>query len=184
MPGYLRRLLVQCHIDSPCLPAGELLDRCSGGLPPGLLAHFNYAAPGDAERVARAGHVVVYCPRSHRFFGHPPHPYREFAQAGVTVAIGTDSLASNENLCLLEELRFVRRETPNPPPAETLLRMVTLDAARALGLQGQFGSLEPGKQADLAAFPCPAAVTDPVAELVDRAPAPLGVWVAGQQVGL
>jgi cytosine/adenosine deaminase-related metal-dependent hydrolase len=184
LPSFMRQLLAQCHLDSPHLPAGELLEQCSRGLPPGLLAHFNYAAPGDAQRLARAGHVVVYCPRSHWFFRHPPHPYRDFLRAGVTVALGTDSLASNDNLNLLEEVRFVWRGTPDPPPPETLFRMVTLDAARALGLEAQIGSLEAGKQADLAAFPCSPGVSDPVAELVNRAPPPQGVWVAGQRVVL
>jgi cytosine/adenosine deaminase-related metal-dependent hydrolase len=184
LPNFMQQLLAQCQMDSPHLPAGELLEQCSRGLPPGLLAHYNYAAPGDAQRLAQAGHAVVYCPRSHRFFGHPPHPYRDFLRAGVTVALGTDSVASNDNLNLLEEARFVGRETPDPPSAETLFRMVTLDAARALGLQTQIGSLAAGKQADLAAFPCAPGVSDPVAELVNRAPTPLGVWVAGQRVVL
>lgn len=200
LPGFVRTLLAQCQVHSPRRSPIELLEYCTdiAGIvgrvrrpdgqaaparaKPGALAHFNYAEPGDAERLAAAGHVVVYCPRAHRFFGHEPHPYRTMMQIGVTVAIGTDSVASNENLALLEELRFLRRHTPNPPPHDVLLRMVTLDAARALGLHAQIGSLEVGKQADLAAFPCGPDVADPLAALLDSAPAPTGVWVAGQRV--
>ncbi len=181
LPASLQRLLAQCGIRSPrCAPI-ELLEQCSAGLRPGALAHYNYPAPGDAERLAKAGHVVVYCPRAHRFFGHSPHPYRELMRAGVTVAIGTDSAASNEGLAVLDELRFLR-QMPDAPPAATLLAMATVNAARALGLHEQIGTLEPGKQADIAAFPCPPDVSDPAAALIDCTPAPVGVWVAGRRV--
>ncbi len=182
LDSFLRSLLAASGIRSPRMAPFAYLAKCVGGAPPGALAHCNYLEPGDAERLAAAGHVVMYCPRSHRFFGHEPHPYRTLLQAGVTVALGTDSAASNENLSLLEELRYLRRETPEPPPDQTLLRMVTLDAARALGLQQHIGSLEVGKQADLAAFPCPRDTADPAALLVETAPLPSGVWVAGRRL--
>jgi cytosine/adenosine deaminase-related metal-dependent hydrolase len=182
LPGYMNDLLAQCGLRSPGLPAIELLEQCARGARPGALAHFNYAQPGDAERLAEAGHAVVYCPRSHRFFGHPPHPYRELMAAGVTVGIGTDSLASNESLSLLEELRFVRHELADSPRGDVLLEMVTIQAARALGLAERIGSLEVGKLADLAAFPCVAETQDPVAGLIERAPGPIGVWVGGVAV--
>ena len=50
---------------------------------------------------------IVYCPRTHAAFGHPPHPFRDFLARGVRVALGTDSLASNPDLDLLAEARFV-----------------------------------------------------------------------------
>ena len=87
LPPFMQRLLKQCNLRSPRTSAIELLDRCCRGLPPGALAHFNYAQQGDGERLAAAGHAVVYCPRSHDFFGHSAHPFREFLEAGVSVAI-------------------------------------------------------------------------------------------------
>ena len=182
LPGYMRDLLAQCQLRSPGLSAIEFLEQCARDARPGMLAHFNYAQPGDAERLAAAGHVVVYCPRAHHFFGHAPHPWRSLMSAGVTVAIGTDSSASNENLALLGELRFVCKHTPDPPPAELLLQTITTHAARALGLDGQIGALETGRLADLAAFACSSAVDKPVADLIERAPAAAGVWVAGERV--
>ncbi|MEW6198567.1 MAG: amidohydrolase family protein [Planctomycetota bacterium] len=182
LPEYLRELMMQCGVRSPGQSPLDLLETCVAGANPGAVVHANYLEGGDAARLAAAGHVLVYCPRAHRFFGHAPHPYRAWQEAGVTVALGTDSAASNENLCLLEEARFVARQTPDPPPAETLLRMVTLDAARALRLADRVGSLEPGKQADVAAFPCSPTTDDPIGELVRRAPRPTHVWVAGRQV--
>lgn len=182
LPVFVQAILEQCGVRSPGLSAIEYLDRCCAGSPPGALAHFNYAQPGDAERLAAAGHVVMYCPRAHRFFGHPPHPFAAMIKAGVTVAIGTDSAAGNENLALLEELQYLRRNVADAPAAETLFEMVTIKAARALRLDGQIGTLEAGKQADFAAFPCSVGCSDPVSELVDKAPKPVGVWVAGKRV--
>lgn len=182
LPATLRGLLATCGVRSPGQAPLAYLENCVPPGCPGTLAHCNYLEPGDAERLADARHVVVYCPRSHRFFGHPPHPYRALMAAGATVAIGTDSAASNENLSLLEELRFVRRQTPDPPEPHILFRMVTLDAAQALGLGSQVGSLAPGKRADIAAFPCPPGASDPYAHLVDEAPRPVAVWVAGRRV--
>lgn len=182
IPIWLRGTLALCGVRPPNLSAIDYLEQCVADAPPGLLAHFNYAEPGDAERLAAAGHSVAYCPRSHRYFGHPPHPYRELMAAGVNVAIGTDSAASNDNLAILEELRILRQQPADAPPPAQLLEMATLNAARALGLLARVGTLEPGKQADLAAFPCSPSANDPVAELIDTAPPPLHVWVAGQQV--
>ena len=182
LPPFVRGLLDQCNVRSPHLTPIEYLDRCVGGARPGTLAHANYLSDHDVRRLADAGHTVVYCPRAHRFFGHPPHPFRRLMAAGARVAIGTDSSAGNENLSLLEELQYVSRELPESPSPEMLLRMATLDAARALELDARIGSLEPGKQADLVAFPCPGEANEPVAALVDSAPAPSAVWVAGQRV--
>ncbi len=182
LPKFVAQLLAQYDLTSPQVAPIKALEACCAGARPGILAHCNYIAPGDAERLAAMGHTVVYCPRAHRFFGHAPHPYRELIDAGVTVAIGTDSAVGNENLALLEEVRFLRRNDPHAPPNDVLLRMITLDAARALGLESQIGSLEAGKQADLAAFPCPGDVRDPVSVLINSAPAPSGVWVTGNRV--
>ncbi len=179
VPPFLRNLLARRGLRSPGLSAIELLERCAADVRPGLLAHYNYAEAGDAERLAAAGHTVVYCPRAHRYFGHPPHPFRALARAGVRVALATDSAASNQDLRLLAEAQFVLTQTPDPPPPATLLRMITLDAAHALGLDATIGSLEPGKWADLAAFPCNPDSPDPVADLLRTAPLPLGVWIAG-----
>ena len=97
---------------------------------------------------------IVYCPRTHAAFRHPPHPFREFLARGVRVCLGTDSLASNPDLDILAEARFVRSRYPDFP-GDQLLRMVTLAGAEALGWADECGSLEAGKSADLVAVPLP-----------------------------
>jgi cytosine/adenosine deaminase-related metal-dependent hydrolase len=119
---------------------------------PVLYVHGNYLDPGLLHTVSRG--VVVYCPRTHAAFGHPPHPFRYFLGRGLRVALGTDSLASNPDLDVLAEARFLHRRYPELPGAQ-LLRMATLSGAEALGWQAETGSLEPGKSADLIVVPLP-----------------------------
>jgi cytosine/adenosine deaminase-related metal-dependent hydrolase len=182
LPPWMLEPMQQHGIESPGMSAIDYLEECCAECRPGTLAHVNYIERGEAKRLADAKHVIVYCRRAHAFFGHAPHPFRELMHAGVTVAIGTDSSACNDNLAVLEELRFLRDQLNAPPTADTLLRMVTVNAAQALGLADQIGTIEPGKQADLATFPCDPDVADPIAALVDRAPPAAGVWVAGDRV--
>jgi cytosine/adenosine deaminase-related metal-dependent hydrolase len=116
-----------------------------------LLIHCNYLST-DLHLPPTA--TVVYCPRTHAAFGHPPHPFRDFLARGVRVALGTDSLASNPDLDLLGEARFLHQRYPDVPGA-TVLRMATLSGAEALGWADETGSLEAGKSADLAVVPLP-----------------------------
>src|SRR5204863_6035500 len=120
--------------------------------PPVLLIHCNYLPPHT--RFIGPNQSIVYCPRTHAAFRHPTHPFREFLARGVRVCLGTDSLASNPDLDILAEARFVRQWYPDFP-GETLLRMVTLAGAEALGWADQIGSLEAGKSADLVVVPLP-----------------------------
>jgi cytosine/adenosine deaminase-related metal-dependent hydrolase len=116
-----------------------------------LYVHGNYLCP---ETAIPPHGAVVYCPRTHAAFGHPPHPFREFLKRGVRVALGTDSLASNPDLDILAEARFIAARHPDLP-GETLLRMLTLSGAEALGWANVTGSLTPGKSADLVVLPLP-----------------------------
>ncbi len=124
--------------------------RLMDGRNPVALAHGNFLRADDPipENV-----TIVYCPRTHAAFGHPPHPFREFLARGVPVALGTDSLASNPDLDVLAEARFLHAHYPDVP-GETLLRMATRSGAHALG-RSDTGSLTPGKSADLVVLPLP-----------------------------
>ena len=116
-----------------------------------ILAHGNHLPPNANLGLNQ---TIVYCPRTHAAFRHPPHPFRDFLARGVRVCLGTDSLASNPDLDVLAEARFVHAKYPDFP-GETLLRMVTLSASEALGWADETGSLEPGKSADFVAVPLP-----------------------------
>ncbi|MFO0848812.1 MAG: amidohydrolase family protein [Gemmataceae bacterium] len=140
--------------DEPQLIAShrECLVHASRAVPQLLLAHGNYLPPEDVIRPHKT--TVVYCPRTHAAFGHPPHPFRQFLARGVRVCLGTDGLSSNPDLDLLAEARFVHARHPDFP-GDALLKMATLAGAEGLGWADETGSLEAGKSADLVAVPLP-----------------------------
>jgi aminodeoxyfutalosine deaminase len=144
-----------------------------------ILAHVNYVSDSDIDRLAPYEASVVYCPRTHRFFGHEPHRFREMLARGINVCLGTDSLASTESLSILDELRFLRQIEP-AVPSEVLLEMGTIRGARAAGLQNETGSLEPGKRADLIVVPIGTkALRDPVEHLLLGSTRPIAAYVGG-----
>jgi len=116
-----------------------------------LVVHGNYLAPRDWDFLAQhaARMAVVYCPRTHDYFAHDPYPLAEMLRRGARVVVGTDSCASSPDLDLWQDLRTVVQKHPLVNPRHAL-RMVTLDAAAALGCADEVGSLEVGKRADLA----------------------------------
>jgi cytosine/adenosine deaminase-related metal-dependent hydrolase len=115
-----------------------------------LAIHGNYL---DIQR-AESNTTFVYCPRTHAAFGNPIHPFRDILAKGGRVCLGTDSLASNPDLSVLAEARFVHQNYSNVS-CETLLRMITMSGAEALGWEHETGSLAPGKSADLVVLPLP-----------------------------
>jgi aminodeoxyfutalosine deaminase len=151
-----------------------------------LVIHGNYLS--DAERLflaERANRMtLIYCPRTHAYFEHPPYPLAEALAAGVRVAIATDSRASNPDLDMLAELRYAAKIHPRVSP-DNLLRMATLDAAHALGCASNTGSLTSGKRADLVALPIPSGTSgspdDVLAALYSAESPKRRTWLAGQE---
>jgi cytosine/adenosine deaminase-related metal-dependent hydrolase len=125
-----------------------------------IIAHANYLTADEIARLGAHSHgsggsiAVVYCPRTHAYFGHRNHPYREMLAAGLVVCLGTDSLASTSTLSILDEMRYLRRRDAALDPAK-ILEMGTLAGARALGREHDCGSLTPGKFADIAVVRLP-----------------------------
>ena len=147
----------------------------------GLIVHGNFLTTDDVDRLADAarGHLsVIYCPRTHAHFGHPPHPWRDLLAAGVRVALGTDGRGSNPDLSVWNEVRFLRDRFPDMPP-DALVRLATGEGAAALGLADSAGVLAPGRRADLCAIGLPADTGDAWADLFARAAAPCGTWRRG-----
>jgi cytosine/adenosine deaminase-related metal-dependent hydrolase len=124
-----------------------------------LAIHVNYLARGDATLLAKNKTHVVHCPRSHDFFKHAKFERERLAHAGVNLCLGTDSLATTRKsgkqkpeLDLFAEMRLLAERDKSVSPAE-ILRMATVNGARALGLAGQIGELSKNATADLIAIP-------------------------------
>lgn len=140
-----------------------------------VLAHVNYCSDAELDILARGKASVVYCPRTHAYFGHPPHRFREMMDRGINVAAGTDSRASSPDLNLVEELRLIHQIAPEME-AEAVWRMGTLAGAVALGMEGEVGQLAPGSRADLVAF---AAGRNPLVSVLESSVPAMGVWIDG-----
>ena len=123
-----------------------------GFLGPGCLAvHGVQLGLADLQRLASIDVTLVTCPRSNRWTGAGVPPVARFYESGVRVAVGTDSVASVDDLNMFAELSELHRLAPGVPPAR-LLRSATLDGAEGLGLSAEYGSIEPGKRAALIAI--------------------------------
>jgi cytosine/adenosine deaminase-related metal-dependent hydrolase len=124
-----------------------------------LVVHGVQFDDAALARVREIGATLVTCPRSNRWVGAGDPPVARFYESGVAVAVGTDSLASVEDLNLFSELQALRRLAPSVP-ARRLLESATLVGARALGLADDLGSITRGKRAALVAVALPDGVTD------------------------
>lgn len=141
-----------------------------------LVIHGNYLAPDEIDFLARCRErmSVVYCPRTHAYFRHDHYPLEKMLAAGVNMAVGTDSLASNPDLSLLAELRQVAR-LHTTISLETILRLGTLGGAEALGISREMGSIAPGKRSLLTVIDVAADATNPLQAILntDAAAQPL-----------
>jgi len=124
-----------------------------------LAVHGVQMTPKDLERLAARGTTIVTCPRSNGHTGAGAPPIEDFYSAGVSVAVGTDSLASAPDLNVFAELATMRALAPTVPPA-ALLDSATRQGARALGFDAHYGTIEPGKTARLLAVDMPSSSID------------------------
>ncbi|MEM6672777.1 MAG: amidohydrolase family protein [Planctomycetota bacterium] len=134
---------------SPRISGTERLER-AGLLEGALLVHGNAPLDGEIERAARAHATVVHCPGSHAFFGRDRFPVERYVRAGVPIALGTDSWASNDRLDMRREMRLAR-ETLGLE-ARDVWRMATENGAALLPWEGLTGRLEVGDAADLVVY--------------------------------
>lgn len=153
-----------------------------------VLAHVNYADDAELKIVADSGASVAWCPRTRDYFGHArrgEYPWRNMLARQIPVCVATDSLASNPDLSVLREARFVLERHPDISPV-ALMEMITTQAAQALGLSEQVGRLAAGFSADAVLLPlnicADASATDICTAIVRTAMEPTAVWAMGRRV--
>jgi len=157
-----------------------------------MAVHAVHVMDDEIALFADAGVVVAHCPRSNLKLADGIAPIAAYKKAGVTVALGSDSAASNNVMDMLGEMRTAallakaRAQDATAIPATQALRMATLDGAESLGLADSIGSIEAGKWADLACIDLrhinSQPVYDPISQLVYTVqPHQVSdVWVAGK----
>lgn len=172
----------------------ERLDNL-GLLKPGFMAvHMTALTDDEIQRCARRGVSVVHCPESNMKLASGQCRIADLLDAGVNVALGTDGAASNNDLDMFGEMRAaamlakLTHARATACSAADALHAATLGSARALGLDQDIGSLEPGKAADMIAIaldrPATWPVHQPLSQLVYAAGRDqvTDVWVAGQRL--
>lgn len=125
----------------------------------GLIIHGNQCRDDELATMAKSGSALVWCPRSHQFFGRAPHPAPRAVEAGVPVLLGTDAKVSAGNLSMLEELRCAAATAPELQ-AEVIWQMATVNPRQWLAAAGYpellgSGTLKVGDPADLVAVSIP-----------------------------
>lgn len=166
-----------------------------GLLSPRLLAvHMTQLMPEEIQLCAESGVHVVHCPESNLKLASGFCPTYELQQAGINISLGTDGAASNNDLDMFGEMRTASliaktvAKNASALPAEEILRMATINAARAMGLDNEIGSLEVGKAADIVAVDLGNIENQPVYHPVSQLVYSAGrenvsdVWVAGNHL--
>ncbi len=144
-----------------------------------IVAHGNYLNSEEISFLSESKSCmsVAFCPRTHAFFGHERHPVKAMLASGVNVALGTDSKASNPDLSLHKEMKFLASRGEAPP--DQIVQMATRNGAIALGVEG--GILAEGEPADLSIFSSQVA-DDPYEFILGENCAPARLVIAGQTV--
>jgi 5-methylthioadenosine/S-adenosylhomocysteine deaminase len=165
----------------------------AGLLSPKLIAvHAVHLLDGEIETLAKFGCHIAHCPASNLKLASGMPAVKKWLDAGLNFGIGTDGAASNNRLDMFSEIRLAALLAKGVSgdaaalPAARALEAATLGGARALGLEAQIGSLEPGKWADLTAVNLGGLDTQPVFDPVSHLVYAAGreqvshVWVGGE----
>ena len=148
-------LAATSRLRRPCRSSHSLHSSTSVGMTKGrMVVHLNELTESDFDLLKRSAtkFQIVHCPRSHEYFGHSSFQFGKLHELGFTTCLGTDSLASNEDLSLFAEMRAFQTEFPDVSPEE-ILKMVTTNGARALRQENLLGKIRSGFAADLIAIP-------------------------------
>lgn len=159
-----------------------------------MAVHMTQLTAEDIEFYAQTGGHIVHCPESNLKLASGFCPVAACMRAGINVALGTDGAASNNDQDMLAEMRIAAllakgvAGDASAVPAMEALKMATINGAKALGLDGEIGSLRIGKAADVVAIDLSEVETQPIfnplAQIVYAASRHQvsDVWVAGRQV--
>jgi 5-methylthioadenosine/S-adenosylhomocysteine deaminase len=185
--------IAQSTQDHGCRPIGRF--QRLGLLSPLLTAvHMTHLGAGEIEQVATARISVVHCPESNLKLASGICPVARLVESGVNVALGTDGAASNNDLDMIGEMRtaaLLGGQAAGSAAALTardVIRMATLNGARALGVGEETGSLVAGKWADMACVDMDRLNTRPVYDAASQIVYAAGrdqvsdVWVAGRHL--
>ena len=163
------RITNHCGAGTPWLSIREFRDVTGGGDVDYLerlgalsdrwvLIHNIWLTQREIGSVARAGASCVTCPVSNAYSSDGIAPVKDLIAAGVNLALGSDGAYVNCSVDMVEQMKFaaliqnVTHMDPTLMSAERVLEMATINGARAVGLEHEIGSLEPGKRADIAVF--------------------------------
>jgi 5-methylthioadenosine/S-adenosylhomocysteine deaminase len=186
--SYLQTLRRTGQTDAQMLMQMGLLDSSW------ILVHGINCTSTDLRLIANSGASLIYCPTSEAVRGGGIGPAATAIAAGVNVALGSDGPMVDDSVDMIEQMKAcsflqgVKHLDPTIMPPERCIEMATINAAKAIGLDDEIGSLEPGKLADIAIFnldtPHSSPATNPIASLVfsARGPDAHTVFVNGREV--
>lgn len=158
---------VQMLLGSPLLPKGS------------ILVHMNHLDEEDRDLLRRSAgsYPVVHCPRTHAFFNREPFDLKFFQDSSIPLLLGTDSLASNQDLNMFSEMRAMADSFPSLDPRDLML-MATRNPAAAIGRSGRLGELSPGANADFIVLEDQKGEGDPYERALANTRPPR-VWISG-----
>lgn len=115
-----------------------------------LLVHNTFTNADDIAKAKESGKSLnwCFCPNANLYIEGQLPEIELFINSGFNITLGTDSLASNQRLCILSEMQSIKKQYPNLPTSE-LLRWATINGAQFLGIEKTFGSIEKGKKPGL-----------------------------------
>jgi 5-methylthioadenosine/S-adenosylhomocysteine deaminase len=157
-----------------------------------IAVHMTQLTDAEIAACAEAGVAVVHCPESNLKLASGFCPAEKLRRAGIRLALGTDGCASNNDLDMFGEMRTAAllakavAEDASALDAASTLHAATLGGAQALGWVDRIGSIEPGKQADLAAVRLDEIETQPMYDVISQLVYAAGrqqvsdVWIAGK----
>jgi len=153
-----------------------------------LAVHCNIVTDKEIDILATNSCHVVHCPRSHSYFKHPPFMFSKFLKSKVNICLGTDSAASvalesdqKNPLDLLQDIEILLKNNSGLSP-EVVLQMATVNGAKALGLSGLVGSIEPGAYADFSVFNYSGPLTNAIQDVLSTPIYPSLTFIGGKPV--